>query len=70
MAMTSVNTATARSEIDRLAAALTTVVDRYKKNRAVRRTLRELDALGNRELADLGLNRSSLNRVAYQAVYK
>lgn len=37
---------------------------------AFRKTLRELDALTNRELADLGLQRSELRRVAYQAAYE
>ncbi|PYG27738.1 DUF1127 domain-containing protein [Pelagimonas varians] len=33
-------------------------------------TLRELGSLSNRELADLGLNRSIIRRVAYQAAYE
>lgn len=34
-----------------------------------RRTLNELAALSARDLADLGLHRSMLRRVAYQATY-
>ena len=33
-------------------------------------TLRELSALTYRELNDLGLNRSEIKRVAYQAAYE
>ncbi len=42
---------------------------RYQNYRAFRTTVNELSALSNRELADLGLHRSTLKRVAYQAVY-
>ena len=38
--------------------------DRYRR---FRRTLNELSDLSNRDLADLGLTRSMLKRVAYQA---
>ena len=44
--------------------------DRYRKHRAYRTTLAEMRALSNRDLADLGLHRSMLKRVAYQAVYE
>jgi uncharacterized protein YjiS (DUF1127 family) len=37
--------------------------------RLYRRTLDELRELSNRELADLGLNRSMLRRAAFEAVY-
>ncbi|SES71860.1 DUF1127 domain-containing protein [Oceanicella actignis] len=42
---------------------------RYAKWRLYRRTLRELSALDNRDLADLGLSRASLRSVAWHAVY-
>lgn len=38
--------------------------------RLYRETLNELSALSNRELADLGLNRSMIKRLAYQAAYE
>ena len=42
-----------------------------RANRAVyNRTVRQLHTLSTRELADLGLNRSMIRRVAYQAAYK
>ncbi|MGR3722933.1 DUF1127 domain-containing protein [Abyssibius alkaniclasticus] len=46
-----------------------TLSQRFADNRLYARTLRELESLGDRELADLGLSRSSLRDVAYQAVY-
>lgn len=42
---------------------------RLEQRRLYRRTLAELSGLSNRELADLGLHRSELRRVAYQAAY-
>jgi uncharacterized protein YjiS (DUF1127 family) len=42
-------------------------VSRY---RLYRQTYNELSELGTRELADLGLNRSMIKRVAYQAAYE
>lgn len=46
-----------------------TLSQRFADNRLYARTLRELESLNDRELADLGLSRSSLRDVAYQAVY-
>lgn len=43
---------------------------RYARYRLYRRTLNELSALGDRDLADLGLHRSMLRRAAYQAAYE
>lgn len=40
---------------------------RIERYRVFRQTLNEMGALNNRELADLGLHRSELRRVAYQA---
>jgi uncharacterized protein YjiS (DUF1127 family) len=48
-------------------------LNRYAENRAQReaylRTLRELHALGPRELDDLGIPRGDIARVAREAVY-
>ena len=41
----------------------------HAKRRVYRTTLRELQALNGRELADLGLHASELKRVAYEAAY-
>ena len=40
---------------------------RVERFRVYRQTLSEMGALNNRELADLGLHRSELRRVAFQA---
>ncbi|WP_321170045.1 DUF1127 domain-containing protein [Pseudodonghicola flavimaris] len=40
---------------------------RVERFRVFRQTLSEMGALNNKELADLGLHRSELRRVAYQA---
>ncbi len=41
--------------------------DRFLRNRMYRQTVNELSSLSNRELADLGLHRSMIRRVAQQA---
>lgn len=43
------------------------VKTRYARNRIYRQTVSELSTLSNRELADLGLHRSNIRRVAMQA---
>lgn len=50
--------------------ALATLRARYARWRLYRRTLSEMAGLSNRELADLGLHRSELKRVAFMAVYE
>ncbi|WP_298846890.1 DUF1127 domain-containing protein [uncultured Ruegeria sp.] len=40
---------------------------RFVRHRMYRQTVSELSALSNRELADLGLHRSMIRRVAMQA---
>jgi uncharacterized protein YjiS (DUF1127 family) len=42
---------------------------RFARYRLYRKTLNELSELDQRQLADLGLNRSMLRRIAYQAAY-
>ncbi|MCG7625264.1 DUF1127 domain-containing protein [Epibacterium sp. Ofav1-8] len=43
--------------------------EKVAQYRVYRQTLTELNALSGRELADLGLNRSMLKRVALEAAY-
>ena len=43
---------------------------KFVRYRLYRQTVNELTALSGRELADLGLNRSEIKRVAYQAAYE
>ncbi len=54
------------SRIDGLRISLRARLNRY---RVYRRTLGELSALNDRELADLGLGRGELRRIAHQAAY-
>lgn len=46
----------------------TGIVGRYNRWRRYRRTVRELTGLSNRDLTDLGINRSDIRRVARGAV--
>ena len=43
--------------------------ERFTRYRTYRVTLGELEALNARELSDLGLHRSMLRQVAYEAAY-
>ncbi|MDO9526769.1 MAG: DUF1127 domain-containing protein [Gemmobacter sp.] len=56
-----------------LASAGTGIVARFKdalhRRSVYTRTIRELSGLTTRELADLGLNRSMITRVALEAAY-
>ena len=49
---------------------LADIGDRYRRYRVYRHTLNELQALGPRELSDLGLNRSMVHACAYRAAYE
>ncbi|GHH01271.1 DUF1127 domain-containing protein [Pseudodonghicola xiamenensis] len=57
----------AASPTGRLAAWIDDARVRFERHRVYRRTMSEMGALNNQELADLGLHRSELRRVAYQA---
>ncbi|WP_299280175.1 DUF1127 domain-containing protein [uncultured Tateyamaria sp.] len=48
---------------------LETAAEKRAQNRIYRTTLGELDALSNRELADLGMHRSELKRVAWESAH-
>jgi len=48
---------------------LNTTIARYEKHRIYHRTLRELTVLSSRELADLGLHRTEVKRIAWEAAY-
>lgn len=54
---------------DRLAAVLASVKQTLAQRRVYRQTVRELNALTTRELADLGIHRSMITRVAMEAAY-
>ena len=55
--------------VDRIKSALRGIGEEMVRRRVYRTTLAELSALSNRDLADLGINRSELRRVAYEAAY-
>lgn len=63
----SLNTTT--SLVERLVGFKETLAARYAKYTIYRNTLAELQSLSSRELADLGLSRSNIKSVAYEATY-
>ena len=56
--------------IGRFQATIRELATGFAKYRLYRRTLAELQGLSGRELADLGLNRTEIRRVAYFAAYQ
>ncbi|MGB3243146.1 MAG: DUF1127 domain-containing protein [Sulfitobacter sp.] len=60
-------TAPGISGFTRIRAGFEALAARYKQHRLYRETFDGLNALNNRELADLGLSRSELRYVADQA---
>lgn len=54
---------------DRLAATLTVLRAAVQRRRVYAQTLRELKALSDRDLADLGIHRSMIRTVAREAAY-
>lgn len=46
------------------------IKERIARYRLYRHTLAELETLGDRELADLGLHRSMLRGIAYRTAYE
>lgn len=69
MAFASSNNTTASSLGARLSEIWAQAAEAYTAWRLYRRTLAELQALSGRELADLGLNKSMIRRVALEASY-
>ena len=59
----------AHSMLHDLRTGLDAAVKRVKVYRAYRQTMRELSDLSGHELADLGLHRSEIRRVARDSVY-
>ena len=55
---------------DRLNAFFVDMRARMARRRVYRQTFTELAVLSDRELADLGLGRTEIRRVAYQAAYE
>lgn len=55
--------------VQRIVALARDIQDAYQRRRVFNETLRELSALSGRELADLGIHRSMITRVAREAAY-
>ena len=68
-AIAHIQTASSSFGFSRLSAA----IQRLQENRArrviYRQTVRELNALTNRDLADLGINRTMITRLAHEAAW-
>lgn len=54
---------------DRLTAFFAASQDARARNAVYRQTVRELNQLTERELADLGIHRSSIQKIAHEAAY-
>jgi len=52
-----------------LRTAMTSLRAAWQRSRVYANTYNELSALSTRELDDLGISRSSINRLAYEAAY-
>jgi len=55
--------------VDRAVAIVKSVRVGLERRRVFKQTVRELQALSNRELADLGIHRAMITRVANEAAY-
>ena len=55
---------------DRFAVLKTNVVAAYEQRKLYNTTYKELTALSNRELADLGIHRSAIKSIALEAASK
>jgi len=65
--MAYLNTTTAPTLSDRIGGIFSDLMARYRRHQLYRETFNGLSALSNRELADLGLYRGDLRRVAAEA---
>ncbi len=67
MAYANTTTAPKTSFFARIGTAFDALATRYKQHRLYRETFDGLSALSNRELNDLGLNRSELRRISWES---
>ncbi|MCG7519202.1 DUF1127 domain-containing protein [Ruegeria sp. Ofav3-42] len=67
MAVATHNTALKGAPVTGLASLIEAAKTRFARYRIYRQTVNELSELSNRELADLGLHRSMIRRLAQQA---
>ena len=54
---------------ERIASLRSAIVERRAKRKIYTTTLRELESLSNRDLSDLGMNRSMIKQIAFEAAY-
>lgn len=54
---------------ERIGEVVVALRDRWQRGRVFRETLRELNALSDRDLADLGIHRSQIGAVAKEAAF-
>lgn len=54
---------------DRIAVFFKGLQEARQRRRVYRQTVAELSALTSRELSDLGINRTMISRIAYEAAY-
>ncbi|MBN8187799.1 MAG: DUF1127 domain-containing protein [Salipiger thiooxidans] len=64
------NTSTQSGFSGRIASMMTSLRERNARRKLFKETRNELSALSNRELSDLGLHRSMIRRIAWQAAYE
>jgi uncharacterized protein YjiS (DUF1127 family) len=69
MAYVNSSRATTYGIADRVAVIVKSLRVGLERRRVFKQTVRELQALSNRELADLGIHRSMITRVANEAAY-
>lgn len=55
--------------LDRFTSAMIAVKAAYKRRRIYDQTLRELSALSDRDLDDLGMHRTMISEIAHQAAF-
>ena len=67
MAYMNTTTANTTSVFARIGGAFEALATRYKQHRLYRETFDGLSALSNRELADLGVHRCDITRIAREA---
>ncbi|MCX7559332.1 DUF1127 domain-containing protein [Sulfitobacter sp. F26204] len=70
MAYSNVSSANIETLGMRVSRLITPLITRYKRHRLYRATFDGLNALTQRELADLGLHRSELHHVALESAAK
>jgi uncharacterized protein YjiS (DUF1127 family) len=63
------NAAAATGFAGRLVAAIQHMQENRARRAIYRQTVRELDVLTNRDLADLGINRAMIDRLAHEAAW-